>query len=101
MDDTPILTRRELLKRVTMVGTAVAIPVRLVTIESTPADVAALQGVSAAPAAFETLTAVEGETLQAIVARSDPDRRQRTRSDGGPVGRIHRSSAGRRPRPLP
>ena len=72
MDDTPILTRRELLKRVTMVGTAVAIPVRLVTIERTPAEVAALQGVNAAPAAFETLTAVEGETLQAIVARLIP-----------------------------
>ena len=72
MDDSPILTRRELLKRVTLVGTAVAIPVRLVTIERTPADVAALQGVNAAPAAFETLTAVEGETLQAIVARLIP-----------------------------
>jgi gluconate 2-dehydrogenase gamma chain len=72
MDDTPILTRRELLKRVTMVGTAVAIPVRLVTIERTPADGAALQGVGAAPAAFETLTAAEGETLQAIVARLIP-----------------------------
>ena len=37
VDDTPILTRRELLKRVTMVGTAVAIPVRLVPIDGTPA----------------------------------------------------------------
>ena len=71
MDDTPILTRRELLKRVTMVGTAAAIPVRLVTIERMPADVAA-QGVGAAPASFETLTTVEGETLQAIVARLIP-----------------------------
>ena len=53
MDDTPILTRRELLKRVTLVGTAVAIPVRLVPIESTPAEAAALQGVNVAPAAFE------------------------------------------------
>jgi gluconate 2-dehydrogenase gamma chain len=72
VDDTPILTRRELLKRVTMVGTAVAIPVRLVTTKSTSADVAALQGVNTAPAAFETLTAAEGETLQAIVARLIP-----------------------------
>ena len=72
MDDSPILTRRELLKRVTMVGTAVAIPVRLVTIESTPADGVALQGVSATPITFETLSAAEGETLQAIVARLIP-----------------------------
>ena len=72
MNDTPILTRRELLKRVTLVGTAVAIPVRLVTIERTPAGVAALQNASAAPAAFETLTAHEGETLHAIVARLIP-----------------------------
>ena len=72
MDDTPIFTRRELLKRVTLVGTAVAIPVRLVTIERTPAGVAALQSANAAPAAFETLTAVEGETLHAIVARLIP-----------------------------
>lgn len=72
MDDTPILTRRELLKRVTMVGTAVAIPVRLVPIDRTPADVAALQGVNAVPAALETLTAGEGATLKAIVARLIP-----------------------------
>ena len=71
MDDTPILTRRELLKRVTLVGTAVAIPVRLVTVEGTPAGVAA-QSANAAPAAFETLTAAEGETLHAIVARLIP-----------------------------
>jgi gluconate 2-dehydrogenase gamma chain len=37
-----------------------------------PAGMAGLQGVNAAPAAFETLTAVEGETLQAIVARLIP-----------------------------
>jgi gluconate 2-dehydrogenase gamma chain len=72
VDDTPILTRRELLKRVTLVGTAVAIPVRLVTIERMPAGVAALQSANAAPAAFETLTAVEGEALRAIVARLIP-----------------------------
>jgi gluconate 2-dehydrogenase gamma chain len=72
MDDSPIFTRRELLKRVTIVGTAVAVPVRLITIERARPDVAALQGVSAAPAAFETLTAVERETLQAIVARLIP-----------------------------
>ena len=71
MDDSPILTRRELLKRVTLVGTAVAIPVRLVEIEST-ANTAAVQGVTAVPATFETLTAAEGETLQAIVARLIP-----------------------------
>ena len=72
MDDTPVLTRRELLKRVTIVGTAVAIPVRLITIETRPAGGAALQGIGAAPAAFETLTAAEGEALQAIVARLIP-----------------------------
>jgi gluconate 2-dehydrogenase gamma chain len=72
VDDTPILTRRELLKRVTLVGTAVAIPVRLVTIESTPAGVAALQGSAGVATAFETLTAIEGETLEATVARLIP-----------------------------
>jgi gluconate 2-dehydrogenase gamma chain len=72
MDDSPILTRRELLKRVTMVGTAVAVPVRLITIERTPANAAALQAVNTSPAAFETLTTVEGQTLQAIVARLIP-----------------------------
>jgi gluconate 2-dehydrogenase gamma chain len=72
MDDAPVLTRRELLKRVTLVGTAVAIPVRLVTIGRTSADAATVQGVNAAPEAFETLTTVEGETLQAIVARLIP-----------------------------
>ena len=55
-----------------MVGTAVAIPVRLVPIDRTPADVAALQGVNAVPAALETLTAGEGATLKAIVARLIP-----------------------------
>jgi gluconate 2-dehydrogenase gamma chain len=72
MDDMPILTRRELLKRVTLVGTAVAIPVRLVEIEGTANGAAALQGVTAVPTTFETLTAAEGETLQAIVARLIP-----------------------------
>jgi len=72
LDETPILTRRELLKRATMVGTAVAIPLRLVPTASTPAGVAALQGVNAVPAAFETLTAGEGATLKAIVARLIP-----------------------------
>ena len=72
MDDTSSLTRRELLKRATMLGTAVAIPLRLVPSASTPADVAALQGVNTAPAAFETLTGAEGATLKAIVARLIP-----------------------------
>ena len=69
VDETPILTRRELLKRVTMVGTAVAIPVRLVPIDGTPVDVAALQGVNAVPAALETL--------------SEPRRRRSRRSPRG------------------
>ena len=63
MDSGPIFTRRDLLKRVTMVGAAVALPANLILAQGTPAGV---------PETFETLTGAEAGTLQAIVARLIP-----------------------------
>ena len=64
------LSRRDLLKCLTVAGAAVAVPVRLATRGSvTPAH-----GASAAAAseALETLTAAEADVLEAIVARLIP-----------------------------
>ena len=63
MDSGPIFTRRDLLKRVTLVGAAVALPANLVMAQGTPAGVLET---------FETLTGAEAGTLQAIVARLIP-----------------------------
>jgi gluconate 2-dehydrogenase gamma chain len=60
VDGSPIFTRRELLKFVTAVGAAVAVPVGVVAAQGPP------------PAAFETLTAAEAAALEAIVARLIP-----------------------------
>ena len=60
MDGSPIFTRRELLKFVTAVGAAVAVPVGVVVAQGPP------------PAAFGTLTGAEAATLEAIVARLIP-----------------------------
>lgn len=78
-DGRPRLSRRELLKRVTVAGAAAAVPIRLVAPAGAASEAllrgaSALQGGSAVTPreALETLTAAEAETLEAIVARLVP-----------------------------
>jgi gluconate 2-dehydrogenase gamma chain len=74
-DDTTFISRRDLLKRVTIAGAAAVLPLRLIGADGQPMPLpgAALQGGGAAAReALETLTAVEAETLDAVVARLIP-----------------------------
>ena len=78
------LSRREMLKRVVVAGAAVALPA------ARPAG-AAVQ----APESFETLTAGEGATLQAVVARLIPaDERGPGALEAGAATYIDRALAG-------
>jgi len=78
------LSRREMLKRVVVAGAAAALPA------ARPAAV-----VQAPPASFETLTAAEGATLQAVVARLIPtDERGPGALEAGAATYIDRGLAG-------
>ena len=62
------LSRREWLKRAVVAGAAAAVPLRSLA----GAVGAGAAGQAAAGASFETLTAAEGETLEAVTARLIP-----------------------------
>ena len=80
----PDLSRREMLKRVVVAGAAAALPA------ARPAG-AAVQ----APESFETLTAGEGATLEAVVARLIPaDERGPGALEAGAATYIDRALAG-------
>ena len=64
-------SRRELLKRAGMVGVAVAVPVGVLAPAAAAAPTPAAAAVPARES-FETLTATESDTLEAIVARLIP-----------------------------
>jgi gluconate 2-dehydrogenase gamma chain len=80
MSDSPVFSRRDLLKRVGLAGTAAVVPRPLVAATAVPDDAvaAAAQAAQQVPApaaareAFETLTAAESDTLEAIAARLIP-----------------------------
>ncbi len=80
MPETPVFSRRDLLKRVGLAGTAAVVPGPLVAAATAaPADAvmaappdALAQAPAAAREAFETLTAAESDTLEAIAARLIP-----------------------------
>ena len=79
------LSRREMLKRVVVAGAAASLP-------TTPAPAASAQ---AAAEPFETLTAGEGATLQAVVARLIPaDERGPGALEAGAASYIDRALAG-------
>ena len=79
------LSRREMLKRVVVAGAAASLPA------ARPVRAA----VQAPPAAFETLTADEGATLQAVVARLIPaDERGPGALEAGAATYIDRALAG-------
>ena len=79
------LSRREMLKRVVVAGAAASLPA------ARPAAAV----VQAPPASFETLTAVEGATLQAVVARLIPtDERGPGALEAGAATYIDRALAG-------
>ena len=80
------LSRREMLKRVVVAGAAASLPA---------ARLAAGVSAQAPPAAFETLTAGEGETLRAVVARLIPaDERGPGALEAGAATYIDRALAG-------
>jgi gluconate 2-dehydrogenase gamma chain len=82
MSDRPVFSRRDLLKRVGLAGTAAVVPGTLVAAATAPAaDALAVPQATVAPPtvppaaareAFETLTAAESDTLEAIAARLIP-----------------------------
>jgi gluconate 2-dehydrogenase gamma chain len=77
MSDTPVFSRRDLLKRVGLAGTAAVVPGPLAAAVTAPPGAVAeapQAAAAAAPAreAFETLTAAESDTLEAIAARLIP-----------------------------
>jgi gluconate 2-dehydrogenase gamma chain len=79
MSEPSVFSRRDLLKRVGLAGTAAVVPGPLVAAATAPAGAGAEapQAAAAAPPAaareaFETLTAAESDTLEAIAARLIP-----------------------------
>src|SRR5688500_6783317 len=75
-DDKPTLSRRELLKRVGIVGAAAAAPPRVLL--ATPVPAVPIEAASPAQAgvvareALENFTAAEAATIEAVVARLIP-----------------------------